>query len=74
MSQIDKQVGGDHYLGFAISPVEFLMRNNVPFVEGCAIKYLLRWRDKGGIQDLRKAQHYIDILIEIEEKDRGHQI
>jgi hypothetical protein len=65
-SALDKQVSGGHYKGLKIQPIEFLHANNIPFAEGCAIKYLCRWRDKGGIQDLEKAKHFIDLLIELE--------
>lgn len=65
-SALDVQVGGGHYKTFAIQPVEFIHRNGIPFIEGNAIKYLCRWRDKGGIQDLHKVKHYIDLLIEME--------
>lgn len=67
-SALDVQVGGGHYKGFAIQPIEFIHANNIPFAEGCAIKYLCRWREKGGIKDLEKAKHFIDLLIELENK------
>jgi hypothetical protein len=60
----DQQIGGDHYQKHKIQPVEFIVKNNIPFCEGNAIKYLVRWRDKGGIDDLLKARHYIDLLID----------
>lgn len=60
------QVGGSHYKGMAIQPVEYIHRNGIGFCEGSAIKYLSRWRQKGGMQDLRKARHFIDLLIEME--------
>lgn len=66
MSALEKQEGGDHYKGLAIQPVEFIHRNGIGFLEGNAIKYLCRWRNKNGIQDLRKAIHYIELLIEME--------
>ena len=62
------QVEGGHYKDMAIQPVEFIHRNNIGFIEGCAIKYLCRWRLKGGVEDLKKARHFIDILIEEEAK------
>lgn len=62
----DKQVGGRHYKTLAIQPVEYIHRNDIGFCEGCAIKYLTRWKEKGGIQDLEKARHFIDLLIEME--------
>jgi len=60
----DKQVGGKHYQQFVIQPVEFCYKNNIPYLEATAIKYLCRWREKNGIEDLEKAKHYIDLLIE----------
>lgn len=63
------QVGGNHYKKMPIQPVEFAYANNIPFIEGCIIKYVCRWKDKGGIEDLRKAKHFLDILIELEEKN-----
>lgn len=61
-----KQIGGNHYRGRAIQPWDFVAANNIGFFEGNAIKCLTRWRDKGGVDDLRKARHYIDKLIELE--------
>lgn len=66
LSAKGKQVGGHHYKVLAIQPVEYIHRNDIGFCEGCAIKYLTRWRDKGGVQDLEKAKHFIDLLIEME--------
>lgn len=51
-----------HY-DFAIEPVDFIMRNGIPFCEGNVIKYICRWKLKNGRDDLIKARHYIDILI-----------
>lgn len=63
---LKKQIGGSHYKGFVIQPVEFIYKNNIPFVEGNIIKYVCRHREKNGIQDLQKARHYLDMLIELE--------
>lgn len=67
MSSLDIQIGGSHYKEMAIQPIEFIMKNNIGFMEGNAIKYISRWRSKGGIEDLKKARHYLDMLIEFEE-------
>ena len=67
---LDVQVGGDHYKKKAIQPVQYCMANGIGFMEGCVIKYVSRWRDKGGIQDLEKARHFLDMLIEYE-KGKG---
>jgi hypothetical protein len=65
-SALGKQEGGDHYKKMKIQPIEYIHANGIPFAEGCAIKYLTRWRDKGGVEDLKKARHFIDLLIELE--------
>ena len=63
MSAKDKQVGGEHYQ-LAIQPIDFIERNQIPFIEGNIIKYVVRHGDKNGIEDLRKAKHYIEMLME----------
>lgn len=64
MSALDVQRGGDHYKNLSIQPVEFVMKNHMGFCEGNVVKYVTRWRNKGGLQDLDKAQHFIQFLIE----------
>lgn len=66
MSANDTQVAGDHYKRQAIQPWDIIVANGLDFFEGNALKYLLRWRLKGGVDDLRKARHYIDKLIELQ--------
>lgn len=61
----DMQVGGDHYKGMRIQPVEFIERNGLGFCEGNVIKYVSRHSNKNGLQDLQKAKHYIDLLIQL---------
>lgn len=66
---LDIQEGGSHYKDMAIQPVEYIMRNNIGYVEGSVIKYVSRWKNKNGLEDLRKARHFLDILIaELEKK------
>ena len=64
MKSFKKQVGGSHYKNYKIQPVEFIIKNNIGFVEGNIIKYVLRFKEKGGVQDLLKAKHYIELLID----------
>lgn len=66
MSALDTQVAGGHYKDLVIQPVEYIHKNRIPFIEGSVIKYVTRWRGKGGVDDLRKARHFLDILIEME--------
>jgi len=65
-SPLTKQVGGNHYQGFAIPPIDFVHKNNLGFIEGNIIKYVCRFRKKNGKQDLEKAKHFIEMLIELE--------
>jgi hypothetical protein len=60
------QVGGTHYTDMKIQPVEYILANDIGFIEGCVIKYVSRWRAKGGVEDLYKARHFINMLIEHE--------
>jgi hypothetical protein len=69
MSANDMQVGGSHYAEKAIQPWDFIVSNNIGYLEGNIIKYVARWRQKGGIEDLRKAGHYLQKLIEVETKE-----
>lgn len=66
MSALDTQIAGGHYKDLVIQPVEYIHKNRIPFIEGSVIKYVTRWRGKGGVDDLRKARHFLDILIEME--------
>jgi len=66
MGANEKQIGGDHYKKTKIQPWDYVLANGIGFLEGNAIKYLTRWKDKGGVADLEKARHYIDKLIETE--------
>lgn len=68
MSALDKQVSGDHYKDLKIQPIEYIHANGIPFAEGSVIKYVSRWRSKGGIKDLEKAKHFLELLIELESK------
>lgn len=62
------QVGGGHYKDLKIQPIEYIHGNKLPFIEGAVVKYVTRWRTKGGLEDLRKARHLLDLLLELEQK------
>jgi hypothetical protein len=64
---LDVQIGGDHYKRLKIQPMEYSMANNLDPCQHTAIKYITRFRDKGGIADLEKAKHTIDMLIKFEQ-------
>ena len=60
----EKQVAGDHYKKCPIQPIEYTIKNGLGFCEGNVIKYVTRYKDKGGKEDLLKAIHYIELLLE----------
>jgi len=64
MSVWKKQVGGKHYIKYKIQPSKFVVENKLLYPEGSVIKYILRHQDKGGKQDLLKAIHFIEMIIE----------
>ena len=64
MSVWKKQVGGNHYKKYKLQPSQFVTENKLLYPEGCVIKYVVRHQDKGGKQDLEKANHMIDMIIE----------
>lgn len=66
MSALEKQTGGNHYKKCSIQPIEYIHANNLPFIEGNVVKYITRWRDKNGVEDLKKVIHYVELLIELE--------
>lgn len=63
------QVGGDHYSKMKIQPIDFITENGLGYIEGNIIKYVCRYKDKNGLEDLKKAQHYLQKLIE--QRERG---
>lgn len=62
----DIQEGGSHYKTKAIQPWDYIVANNIGYLEGNVIKYVSRWKDKAGVGDLKKARHYLDKLIELQ--------
>ena len=67
-SALEKQVSGNHYKDKGIQPIVYIHANNLGFCEGNVVKYVTRWREKGGEADLRKAIHYLELLIQLETK------
>ena len=70
-SSLNTQIGGGHYKDLTIQPIEYIHANKIPFIEGCIIKYVTRWRNKNGIADLEKAKHFTEMLIELEGGNAG---
>ena len=65
-SALDKQVSGSHYKDKAIQPVVYIHANNLGFCAGNVVKYVTRYKDKNGAADIRKAIHYLELLLELE--------
>lgn len=66
MVALANQVGGSHYKDMKIQPVEFIVANGLSFLEGNAVKYVCRHRVKNGKQDIEKAIHYLQMILETE--------
>lgn len=69
MSVKDKQVGGGHYQEGGIQPIEYIHANNLNFFEGNCLKYVTRHRSKNGRQDIEKAIHYLEMILEFDYKE-----
>ncbi len=74
MNALNTQIGGSHYKEYTIQPIEFIHANNIPFIEGNIIKYVIRHKTKNGLQDLIKAKHYIDLLIQMQYHESEEKI
>ena len=61
---LTKQEGGSHYKDMAIQPVEFITANNLGFLEGNVVKYICRHHAKNGAEDIKKAIHYCELLLQ----------
>ena len=72
MNPLKEQVAGTHYKSMPIQPVEFILANELGFCEGNIIKYTCRYKQKGGVDDLKKVVHYAQILINNIEKDKAN--
>lgn len=70
MPALNDQIGGDHYKKMSIQPFEYITANGIGYAEGCVIKYVSRWRAKNGVEDLKKARHFLDLLIEAQSKEK----
>lgn len=72
LSANEKQIGGDHYKKYGdLQPWDVITAWNLGYLDGTALKYIARWRDKGGIADIKKAIHFLEKFIEVEENKNG---
>ena len=65
MNATDKQIGGDHYHSLGIQPVEFIHANGLTFLEGCVVKRVCRHKAKNGAEDIRKAIHELQLILQL---------
>ena len=68
------QIGGTHYVSKTIQPWDFIVANKLGYLEGNVIKYVSRYQEKGGLEDLRKAKHYLEKLLEVKTNERIQEI
>jgi hypothetical protein len=69
MKPNEEQVGGHHYLEKKIQPWDYIVANRLGYLEGNIIKYVTRYKEKGGLEDLVKASHYLEKLIEVTQNE-----
>ena len=69
LSALDKQVSGNHYKDKGIQPIVYIHANDLGFCEGNVIKYVTRHKEKNGAADIRKAIHYLELLLELQYKN-----
>jgi len=66
MKSLDEQTGGNHYKDLAIQPIEYITKNNLTFSQGNVIKYVTRYKKKNGAEDLKKAIHMLQMMLDLE--------
>lgn len=66
MSALETQEGGSHYKSMPIQPVEYITKNSIPYLEGNVIKYVSRHSAKNGLEDIKKAIHYLQLIAELQ--------
>ena len=74
MTANEEQHGGRHYITKPIQPWDYIIANQMGYLEGNIIKYISRYKDKGGIDDLIKASHYLEKLIEVTINERVQEV
>jgi len=67
---LDTQIGGNHYKECGIQPIEYIQANNLDYFQGNVVKYATRHKDKNGSQDIRKAIHYLELILEMQYKEK----
>lgn len=65
-SALNKQEGGGHYKGLKIQPIEYIHANGLSYFQGNVVKYVSRYKDKNGVEDIKKAIHYLELILELE--------
>lgn len=69
MTALDNQHGGTHYKDLPIQPAEYIHANAMGYLAGNVVKYISRYKLKGGASDIRKAIHYCELILQLEYND-----
>lgn len=70
---LERQIGGSHYKSLKIQPIEYILANDLGWCEGNIVKYITRWKQKNGVDDIKKVIHYAEMLIQFIEKDSNDE-
>lgn len=62
---LQTQIGGSHYKDMQVQPVEFIVKADLTFIQGCIVKYITRYKSKNGKQDIEKAKHFAQLAIDL---------
>jgi hypothetical protein len=71
LSALDTQEGGQHYKGMVIQPIEYITKNGLDYMQGNVVKYVSRHKNKNGAEDVRKAIHYLQLILELEYSEKA---
>jgi len=66
MSALETQAGGNHYKDMKVQPVEYIQANGLDYLQGNVVKYITRHKAKNGAEDIRKAIHYCQLILELQ--------
>lgn len=66
MSALASQEGGDHYKALKIQPIQYINENGLDYFQGNVVKYVTRHKNKNGVEDIRKAIHYLQLILELQ--------
>lgn len=74
INALDKQVGGSHYKKLTMQPIDFIVKAKLSFIQGNIVKYISRYMDKNGIEDVEKCIHYSELAISLNDSGPEHKM